>query len=202
MSPDAWDAGGWPVGTNNMGELTAVLELLRATEAAGLADQPLHILADSQYAINCITKWMPGWKRRGWKKADGSAVANREILEQLDRALVGRQYRFEWVKGHAGHSMNEAADARARAVSEAYQAGRTVPRGPGFGGGGAVASAVPAAVEPVAEAPAVSLTVPQLSAAAVKPLTVAYPGVPDLVLMNAELARQALEALEGPPSLF
>ena len=52
ISEDCWDAGGWPSGTNNLGELNAVLELLKATAQAGLADEDLHILADSQYAIN------------------------------------------------------------------------------------------------------------------------------------------------------
>lgn len=133
VSETCWDAGGWPSGTNNMGELTAVLRLLESSAAAGLADEPLHILADSQYAINCITKWMPGWKRKGWKKADGKPVKNRDILEALDRALVGRKLTFEWVKGHAGHSMNEAADDFARGASEAYQRGQIPSPGPGFG---------------------------------------------------------------------
>jgi len=133
VSETCWDAGGWPNGTNNMGELTAVLQLLLATEAAGLADEPLHILADSQYAINCITKWMPGWKRKGWRKADGKPVKNRDILEALDQAIQGRTFTFEWVKGHAGHEMNELADDFARGVSETYQAGGEPTPGPGFG---------------------------------------------------------------------
>ena len=65
-----WAAGGWDHGTNNMGELQAVLELFRAT--AQYPEQELKILCDSQYAINCISKWMPGWKKRGWKKPTAS----------------------------------------------------------------------------------------------------------------------------------
>ena len=61
---------GGPAVPNNLGELNAVLELLKATAQAGLADEELHILADSQYAINVISKWSPGWKKRGWVKAD------------------------------------------------------------------------------------------------------------------------------------
>ncbi|WP_129659363.1 ribonuclease HI family protein [Rothia halotolerans] len=128
-----WRAGGWPHGTNNMGELQAVLDLLRAT-----ADEPereLHILCDSQYVINCITRWMQGWKRKGWKKKDGKPVLNRDILEALDAALAGRRYTFEWVKGHAGHPLNEAADERARAAATAFRDGREPDQGPGFGAG-------------------------------------------------------------------
>ncbi|WP_084627007.1 RNase H family protein [Pseudoclavibacter soli] len=124
-----WAAGGWPHATNNRGELQAVIELLRATAAA---DEPLRVLCDSQYVINSVTKWMPGWKRRGWKKSDGKPVLNRDLLEQLDEALTGRQVRFEWVKGHAGHPLNEAADRHAQDAALAYQRNAPVPSGPGF----------------------------------------------------------------------
>ncbi|MRX45507.1 RNase H family protein [Agromyces kandeliae] len=131
VSDDCWAAGGWPRATNNQGELTAVLELFRAT--AHLDDELL-VQCDSQYVINSVTKWMAGWKRKGWRKADGSPVLNRELLEQLDAAIAGRRYRFEWVRGHVGHPMNEAADERARAVAEAYRRGGEVPTGPGWVG--------------------------------------------------------------------
>lgn len=124
-----WAAGGWKHATNNQGELKAVLELFRATAHV---DDDLLVLCDSQYVINSVTKWMPGWKRKGWRKADGSPVMNLELLKELDEAITGRRYEFEWVKGHIGHELNEAADARARAVAEAYQRGGAVPAGPGF----------------------------------------------------------------------
>ncbi|WP_417234107.1 RNase H family protein [Arthrobacter sp.] len=127
-----WRAGGWPHGTNNMGELMAVLDLFRAT--AHVPEEHLRILCDSQYVINCVTKWMPGWKRKGWKKADGKPVLNVDLLKQIDEAIRGRDYSFEWVKGHAGHYLNEAADDRARAVATAYQAGRGSDMGPGYPG--------------------------------------------------------------------
>jgi ribonuclease HI len=132
VDEDRWHAGGWPHGTNNQGELMAVLDLFRST--AHVPDEPLHILCDSQYVINCVTKWLPNWKRRGWKKADGKPVLNADLLRQIDDELVGRTYTFEWVKGHAGHSLNEAADARARACATAFQAGAAPVEGPGFGG--------------------------------------------------------------------
>lgn len=125
-----WAAGGWAQGTNNMAELQAVLELLLATAGT---DEELLVLCDSQYVINSLTTWLPGWKRKGWRKADGKPVLNVDLMRQLDTALTGRRVRFEWVKGHAGHDLNEAADERARAAATAYRDGTTVDAGPGFG---------------------------------------------------------------------
>ncbi|MEX5257548.1 RNase H family protein [Kocuria arenosa] len=132
IDDNTWRAGGWPHGTNNMGELKAVLDLLEAT--AHRPDEPLRVLCDSQYVINSITKWMPGWKKKGWKKRDGKPVLNVELMKALDAAMAGRNVHFEWVKGHAGHELNEAADLRARAVATAFQTGRPAPEGPGFDG--------------------------------------------------------------------
>ncbi|MBC7590272.1 MAG: ribbon-helix-helix protein, CopG family [Salinibacterium sp.] len=143
-----WASGGWHHGTNNMGELKAVLELFRATAHV---DDDLHILCDSQYVINSVTKWMPGWKKKGWRKGDGKPVMNLDLLKELDDAIAGRRYRFEWVKGHVGHVLNEAADVRARGAAEAFQRGVIVPEGPGYPG---AAPLLPAAVpELAAEAP-------------------------------------------------
>ena len=141
VDEDTWDAGGWPQGTNNLGELTAILRLLEATAESG---EELHILADSQYAINVVSKWRLGWKKRGWTKADKKPIKNLELIQEIDRAMEGRRVTFEWVKGHAGHRMNERADDLARACAEAYQAGRTPEPGPGFGG----AASASASVEP------------------------------------------------------
>lgn len=129
VSDDIWAAGGWPHGTNNMGELMAVLDLLQSTAHV---DEPIRILCDSQYVINSLTKWLPGWKRRGWKKGDGKPVLNVELMKELDAALQGREVEFEWVKGHSGHAMNEAADVRARAAATAFQQGTAFEKGPGF----------------------------------------------------------------------
>lgn len=144
-----WRAGGWPRGTNNQGELMAVLDLLRATD--GL-DASLRILCDSQYVINSVTKWMPGWKRRGWKKSDGKPVQNRDLLEQIDAALAGREVSFEWVRGHSGHDLNERADDYARAVATAYQRGVEPETGPGLGEGRGAGSAAGASRTGAADA--------------------------------------------------
>lgn len=148
IDDDHWASGGWAHGTNNMGELKAVLDLFEAT--ASRPEAKLRVYCDSQYVINSLTKWMPGWKKKGWKKSDGKPVLNRDLLEALDRALTGRDYEFIWVKGHAGHELNEKADSLANGAARAYREGREPAHGPGFG-----ASAEPAtAAEPV-EAPAV-----------------------------------------------
>lgn len=139
VDDDCWASGGWPVGTNNMGELMAVLDLLRRTAHL---DEPLHVLCDSQYAINVISKWTPGWKKKGWKKADGKPVLNVDLVKALDEAMQGRRVTFEWVRGHNGHSLNEAADVRARAAATAHQRGQEPDPGPGFGGAGVVPTTV------------------------------------------------------------
>ena len=154
VDEDTWDAGGWPQGTNNLGELTAILRLLEATAETG---EELHILADSQYAINVVSKWRLGWKKRGWTKADKKPIKTLELIQEIDRAMEGRRVTFEWVKGHAGHRMNERADDLARACAEAYQAGRIPEPGPGFGGGGArVSTSATQANEGEADAPTAS----------------------------------------------
>ncbi|PKH43733.1 ribonuclease HI [Nocardioides alpinus] len=124
-----WASGGWPHGTNNMGELMAVLDLLQQTAHL---DEELHVFCDSKYVIDSVTKWMKGWKRKGWKKGDGKPVMNVELMKALDEAMQGRRVVFEWVKGHAGHPLNEAADVRANAAATAYRDGRLPDPGPGF----------------------------------------------------------------------
>lgn len=152
IDDDHWASGGWAHGTNNMGELKAVLDLFEAT--ASRPEAKLRVYCDSQYVINSLTKWMPGWKKKGWKKSDGKPVLNRELLEALDQALTGRDYEFIWVKGHAGHELNEKADSLANGAARAYQEGREPAHGPGFG---ASAEPAAAAVELVAvEAPIVN----------------------------------------------
>ena len=144
IDDDHWASGGWAHGTNNMGELKAVLDLFEAT--ASRPEAKLRVYCDSQYVINSLTKWMPGWKKKGWKKSDGKPVLNRDLLEALDAALAGRDYEFIWVKGHAGHELNEKADSLANGAARAYQEGREPAHGPGFG----------APAEPAAESAAAS----------------------------------------------
>ena len=129
VDENCWAAGGWPSSSNNRGELTALLELLKATAPT---NEELHVLADSQYVINSVTKWMSGWKKRGWRKSDKSPVLNADLMQAIDKAITGRKVSFEWVRGHSGHPLNEAADDKARAAATAYQHHSSVESGPGW----------------------------------------------------------------------
>lgn len=129
VDENCWAAGGWPNSSNNRGELTALLELLKATAPT---NEELHVLADSQYVINSVTKWMSGWKKRGWRKSDKSPVLNADLMQAIDEAISGRKVSFEWVRGHSGHPLNEAADDKARAAATAYQHHSSVESGPGW----------------------------------------------------------------------
>jgi ribonuclease HI len=110
-------AGGLAHGTNNIGELLAVRHAL---EHAGPHGDVL-IRADSQYVINVATKWGPGWRRRGWKKADGKVPENLEIVQAILALLDARTGRteFEWVRGHSGDRFNELVDSLANAEARA-----------------------------------------------------------------------------------
>ena len=164
---DNWAAGGWEHGTNNMGELKAVLDLFEST--ADRADEHLHVICDSQYTINSITKWMPGWKKKGWKKSDGKPVLNVDLMQALDRAIQGRSYSFEWVKGHTGHPLNEAADERANRAAQAYRDGTQVETGPGLGSKHGLSSVNSASLEQNGTSVEQSLA-PQVSESALDPV--------------------------------
>ena len=184
IDDDHWASGGWAHGTNNMGELKAVLDLFEAT--ASRPEAKLRVYCDSQYVINSLTKWMPGWKKKGWKKSDGKPVLNRDLLEALDQALTGRDYEFIWVKGHAGHELNEKADSLANGAARAYQEGREPAHGPGFG-----AAAEPAAepVEaPIVNAPAAEPVLSESSADAHLP-------VQEFTAAEIENAQRGVESL-------
>ncbi len=136
VDDDRWACGGWPHGTNNQGELMALLDLLRQT--AHLTDD-LHVLCDSTYVIKAVTQWLPGWKARGWRKRDGKPVLNAALMRELDaemaaRRAAGRRVELAWVKGHAGHRLNEAADRLAHGAATAWRGGRAPEPGPGFPG--------------------------------------------------------------------
>ena len=189
IDDDHWASGGWAHGTNNMGELKAVLDLFEAT--ASRPEAKLRVYCDSQYVINSLTKWMPGWKKKGWKKSDGKPVLNRDLLEALDRALTGRDYEFIWVKGHAGHELNEKADSLANGAARAYQEGREPAHGPGFGASAepaTVAVEVPAVETPIVNAPAAEPTLSESSADAHLP-------VQEFTAAEIENAQRGVESL-------
>lgn len=181
IDDDHWASGGWEHGTNNMGELKAVLDLFEAT--ASRPEAKLRVYCDSQYVINSLTKWMPGWKKKGWKKSDGKPVLNRDLLEALDQALTGRDYEFIWVKGHAGHELNEKADSLANGAARAYQEGREPAHGPGFGASAEPATAAEPVEAPAAEVPAVEAPIVNAPAA--------EPALSDIALSDVVLSDSA-----------
>ena len=96
--------------TNNRMELMAAISALEALTKPCEVD--LH--TDSQYVRNGISSWIHGWKKNGWKTADKKPVKNVDLWQRLDAALKAHNVRWHWVKGHAGHPMNERADQLAR----------------------------------------------------------------------------------------
>jgi ribonuclease HI len=107
--------------TNNRMELMAAISALEALKKPCRVD--LH--TDSQYLRNGVMSWMAKWKRNGWKTADKSPVKNVDLWERLDAALGAHQIQWHWVKGHAGHEMNERADALVgEAIAEIRVAGK------------------------------------------------------------------------------
>jgi ribonuclease HI len=99
-------SGAAPQSTNNIMEMTAAIEALRRTPA----NARIHVVTDSRYLMDGITRWLPGWKRKGWRKADGQPVLNRALWETLDGLLRSRHVTWAWVAGHSGHPENERCD--------------------------------------------------------------------------------------------
>jgi ribonuclease HI len=98
--------------TNNRMELMAVISGLEAlTRPCAVT-----VRSDSKYVLDGISGWIHGWKKRGWRKADGKPVLNADLWQRLDVAQARHTVTWEWVKGHAGDVMNERADALARAA--------------------------------------------------------------------------------------
>lgn len=98
--------GGAPLTTNNQMELTAAIEALNALKRPCAVE----IHTDSQYVKNGIQGWLHGWKRNGWKTAAKKPVKNVELWQALDAATKRHTITWHWVKGHAGHDLNERAD--------------------------------------------------------------------------------------------
>ena len=81
----------------------------------------MHVTTDSTYVRDGITKWLPQWKRRGWKTADKKPVKNVDLWQALDEAAARHHVDWHWVRGHTGHAENERADALARAAITALR---------------------------------------------------------------------------------
>jgi ribonuclease HI len=103
-------SGGEARTTNNRMELMAAIAALEALERPSA----ITVVTDSAYLRDGVSRWIHGWKRNGWRTADGKPVKNEDLWRRLDEAAARHSVAWEWVKGHAGHLENERADALAR----------------------------------------------------------------------------------------
>lgn len=108
--------GGHPDTTNNRMEIQAVLEGLK------LLSEPCEVwlYSDSQYVLNAIRDWLPGWVRRGWKNAQKKPVLNSDLWKEMHELLQKHRVQGFWVKGHSGHPENELCDQLAREEAEQF----------------------------------------------------------------------------------
>jgi ribonuclease HI len=113
-------SGAEPNTTNNRMELTAAIAALR------LLKRPARVtlLTDSAYLRDGISKWIHGWQRNGWRTADRKPVKNADLWQALLDAARPHDVNWQWVKGHAGHPLNERADELANAALAAMQCGK------------------------------------------------------------------------------
>ncbi len=112
--------GGEAHTTNNRMELMAAITALETLKRP--CDVDLH--TDSQYLRQGITNWIHGWKRNGWKTADRKPVKNADLWQRLDAAVGRHTVHWHWVRGHAGHDLNERADELAREAIAELKAGQ------------------------------------------------------------------------------
>lgn len=113
--------------TNNKMELEGVIRGLKGLVEKwieeGISDHesPVFVYSDSKYVVEGIEKWVPGWKGRGWKKADNKEPENLLLWKELDQLKASFNHiNFLWIKGHAGHPQNEMCDRMANlALDEA-----------------------------------------------------------------------------------
>ncbi|MDB5507434.1 MAG: rnhA [Devosia sp.] len=98
--------GGEQLTTNNRMELTAAIEALNALKRPCT----VQLFTDSNYVKGGVTGWIHGWKKNGWKTSDRKPVKNVELWQALEAATQRHTVSWHWVKGHAGHDLNERAD--------------------------------------------------------------------------------------------
>jgi ribonuclease HI len=103
-------SGGEPHTTNNRMEMMAVIRGLQALKRPSAVT----LYTDSRYVLDGATKWLPNWKRNGWKTADKKPVKNDDLWRALDSEMAQHKIAWKWVRGHDGHPENERADALAR----------------------------------------------------------------------------------------
>jgi len=112
-------SGGEAPTTNNRMEMMAAIHGLEALRRP----VTVRVHTDSMYLRDGITRWLAGWKARGWRTADKKPVKNQDLWQRLEAAATPHHVEWHWVRGHAGHAENERADALARAAIRAAAGG-------------------------------------------------------------------------------
>ena len=108
-----WVTDGPHAVTNNRMELRAVLEALSVLPEG----ETVEVCSDSRYVIDALSRWIHGWRRKGWRTASGDPVLNRELIEAVDLEARRRQVSYAWVRGHDGHAVNEVVDGLAQSAA-------------------------------------------------------------------------------------
>ncbi|MDR2748967.1 MAG: ribonuclease HI [Bifidobacteriaceae bacterium] len=116
--------GGYYIGTNQIAELTAVLDALRTFRD----EKELLIESDSQYAINCASVWVHKWRHNGWRGSNRKEVANINLIKAISDEMLARgdNAKFKWVKGHSGDEYNEKVDSLANGAACKWKEGGEV----------------------------------------------------------------------------
>lgn len=99
--------------TNNRMELRAVLSALDGLPDGATVD----VVSDSKYVVDANSKWVHGWRKRGWKTAEGSPVLNRDLFEAIGARARPLRLRYQWVRGHNGNALNELVDGLANSAA-------------------------------------------------------------------------------------
>ena len=129
-----WTDGGWvrrdlwasdASTTNNRMALTSAILALGALRERCR----VRFVSDSRYLVQGASEWMPGWKRRGWKRK-GGAIENLSLWQRLDRIAARHEVTWAWVRGHSGDPRNEYVnDLAQKAARELSASSRAVPSG-------------------------------------------------------------------------
>ena len=105
-------SGGSKETTNNIMELTAILEALKALKT----ECEVELYSDSAYSVNAFNQgWICNWVKKGWRTADGSPVKNKEIWQEIYELTKKHKITFNKVKGHSDVELNNRCDELARA---------------------------------------------------------------------------------------
>lgn len=105
--------------TNNRMELSGAIEALKALR------KPVTVVlhSDSEYVIKGMREWLPGWKRKSWRKSDGKPVINADLWQALDAEAARHAVKWTWVRGHSGHTGNDHVDRLCNEAMDRLTAG-------------------------------------------------------------------------------